>query len=528
MNKVVGLPSLVAHRAVTSPNSIFVEHADDGGSLTYLQVDALAKRWAYAMARQGIHAGDTVLTMLPPSFDAIAAWLGAAWLKAIEVPINTAYRGRMLNHVIDDSQATCLIVHAEFAEIALGDLSDGALIDTVVIVGGPAPAHPQVTSVDVDTFLRDAPAVALADPHGRDIAAIIYTSGTTGPSKGVLVPWAQAEVTATGIAPSELFGEDDAFYSPFPMYHMSGKGPLLAMALVGGRVVLKRRFDTTAFWDDVNTHQVTTTILLGAMVNFLTGQPATPSDADTPLRDVLMLPLADDVPSFESRFGVRARTTFNMTETACCILSDGYALANEKSCGRVRPGFEARIVDQHDNEVGPGELGELVLRSDEPWTLMAGYWGNPEATASTWRNQWLHTGDGFTRDPEGNFYFVDRIKDAIRRRGENISSAEVEADVNCHPAVLESAAIAVPAEDSEDEIKVVVVVKPGESLAPSELAAYLQERMPRFMVPRYIEIVGSLPKTPTQKIKKAELRKLGVTSTTFDRAASRPRSHNPV
>lgn len=168
------------------------------------------------------------------------------------------------------------------------------------------------------------------------------------------------------------------------------------------------------------------------------------------------------------------------------------------------------------------------LRSDEPWTLMAGYWGYPEATASTWRNQWLHTGDGFTHDPrETSISSTEsRTRSGAEAKTSNISSAEVEADVNCHPAVLESAAIAVPAEDREDEIKVVVVVKPGESLAPSELASYLQERMPRFMVPRYIEIMGSLPKTPTQKIKKAELRKLGVTSTTFDRGSSRPRARS--
>jgi crotonobetaine/carnitine-CoA ligase len=287
---------------------------------------------------------------------------------------------------------------------------------------------------------------------------------------------------------------------------------------------MRPRFDTARFWSDVREYRATTTILLGAMANFLHQQPAHPDDATTPLRDALLLPLVGDVDGFRERFGLRVRTTFNMTETACCILSDGGDLADDTSCGRVRPGFQARVVDADDVEVGPGELGELVLRGDEPWTLMAGYWGKPEATVAAWRNQWLHTGDGFTRDADGNFYFVDRIKDAIRRRGENISSAELEEEVNAHPDVVESAAVAVPSEYGEDEIKLVVVPRPGTRPTPEELVAFLSDRVARFMVPRYVEIVDELPKTPTQKVRKVELRAAGVGPGTWDRmATSTPR-----
>lgn len=514
------LPVLLATRAAERPDAPFVVLAESGATWTYGEADADTARWAAALHRAGVRAGDTVLTMLPPCTEAVAAWLGMGRLRAMEVPVNTGYIGAMLRYLVEDSQASIMVAHADHLP-ALAEAATGTL-RTVVVVGatGALPESPfeLVSASDfldaADGHVPDGPS-----PTGRDVASILYTSGTTGPSKGVLVTWRQAELTATGIMPSELFDDSDAFYSAFPLFHMSGKGPLYACALVGARVVMRRRFDTKAFWDDVRAYRATTTILLGAMANFLHQQPTRPDDADTPLRDALFLPLIADLDGFRERFGVQARTTFNMTETSCCIVSDGARLANATSCGRTRPGFHARVVDADDVEVPPGELGELVLRADEPWALMAGYWRKPEATVEAWRNQWLHTGDGFTRDADGNFYFVDRIKDAIRRRGENISSAEVEAEVNGHPAVLESAAVAVPSEFGEDEVKIVVVAQPGATLDPAELVGYLSERMARFMVPRYVEIRDALPKTPTEKIRKVELRAAGVTEQTWDRQA---------
>jgi crotonobetaine/carnitine-CoA ligase len=516
------LPELLSLRAAAAPDALYIQDAENGTTLTYGEADAMSRSWAHALARWGVAREGTVLTMLPPCFEAIGSWLGTAWLGALEVPINTAYRGRMLRYVVDDSRSSIAVVHRDYLDVVVESLGDDiSTLDTIVVVGGEAPEVPGTTTVTAQDFLADAAPVELTPPAGHDIASILYTSGTTGPSKGVLVPWAQCRLTATGIVPPAHFDETDGMYSPFPMYHMSGKGPLHAMAIVGGRVIIRSRFSTDEFWSDIRTYRATTTILLGAMVQFLNAQPETPQDADSPLRDASMLPLADNLREFEKRFGLRARTTFNMTETACCIMHNDYDLPNATSCGKIREGFSARVVDEFDHEVPPGVLGELVLRADQPWTLMAGYWGKPEATAKAWRNQWLHTGDGFTRDEDGNFYFVDRIKDAIRRRGENVSSAEVEADVNEHPAVLESAAIAVPSEQSEDEIKVVVVLKPGETLEPADLVAFLESRMARFMVPRYVEIVDELPKTPTQKVRKAALREDGVTAATYDRGDSR-------
>ena len=520
------LPALDARNARELPDEPFVVIAGDGVTWTYAEAHRDAERWADALSVAGVSAGDTVLTMLPPGTEAVAAWIGAARLRALEVPINTGYVGRMLRYVVEDSQARVIVVHADHLG-AVQDAIDGLDEPRVIVVVGARGELRSSTRrlVSAEEFLGrpSEPGERPDDPRGRDIAAIIYTSGTTGPSKGVLVTWRQMELTASAIMPDDLFGADDAFYSPFPMFHVSGKGPLLAAARLGARVIMRPRFDTAAFWTDVRDLRASTTILLGAMANFVRQQPARPDDADTPMRDALMLPLVDDVAGFGKRFGLRVRTAFNMTETACCIVSDGYQLANDTSCGRIRPGFQARVVDADDVEVGPGELGELVLRGDEPWTLMAGYWAKPEATVDAWRNQWLHTGDGFTRDVDGNFYFVDRIKDAIRRRGENISSFEVEIEIDSHPDVLESAAVAVPSQFGEDEIKAVVVPLPGRTLEPADLHAYLTDRMPRFMVPRYVEIVESLPKTPTEKIRKVELRAAGVGPDTWDGRPDRER-----
>jgi carnitine-CoA ligase len=337
----------------------------------------------------------------------------------------------------------------------------------------------------------------------------------------VWVPGPPLPPPPRGTFPEGSLTKDDAFYAPLPLFHIGGKNALQIMARCGGQVVLRQQFDTSAFWSDVARHRCTTTLLLGAMANFLARQEPRPNDAATPLDKVVMVPVISRVQAFARRFGVRICTVFNMTETSCPITSNGWIEDDDESCGIVRPGYSVRLVDEHDREVPMGELGELVVRSDEPWTQMAGYHGMAEKTVEAWRNHWLHTGDGFVRDERGRFHFVDRQKDAIRRRGENISSFEVEAEVNTHPAVLESAAVAASSEWSEDEVLVVVAVRPGQQVDPAELHAYLAERLPRFMVPRYLRFVDALPKTPTEKIRKAELRATGVDESTWDATSLR-------
>jgi crotonobetaine/carnitine-CoA ligase len=302
------------------------------------------------------------------------------------------------------------------------------------------------------------------------------------------------------------------------MFHMSGKLAFYGTALFGGRFVLRGVFKTDEFWDDVRRFGVTTTMLIGSTPAFVWNLPDAGRDREHPLRNVLMAPMPDDPEAFMDRFGFRIATVFNMTEISCPIVS-GWEPGPKGSAGRLREGYQVRIVNDQDETVPPGVLGEITVRSDEPWQLMAGYWRNPEATVEAWRNYWFHTGDAGMYDEDGYFYFVDRIKDAIRVRGENVSSMEVEAIVNDAPGVLEAAAIGVPSEYGEEDIKL-YVVPATDAFDPEELMRYLVTRLPRFMMPLYIAAVPDLPKTPTEKVRKHQLRDRDPEVDIWDREAA--------
>jgi carnitine-CoA ligase len=484
----------------------------DDRVLTYAEVEAEANRWARGLARHGVRKGDRVLLMIPSGIEHVLIWLGLCKLGALMVPVNEAYKGNMLRHQASDSAAAIAIVDQmhlpRWVEVAQG-LPDLKVVALYPDLAGAVDAPWKCISVAALRDADDSPmprAVEYFDPM-----AIFYTSGTTGPSKGVLYSYAQAHATAAPMA--RLCSPDDVFYMFLPMFHVGLSNMFGIVVIAGAAMAIRERFSASRFWPDVRRYRASMSILLSTMPNFLLAQPATPRDRDHSLTKVIIIPLFGELAAFRRRFGCEVTTFYNMTEVSIPLAADGFNLVDGTSCGRPRPGVTARIVDQHDEPVAPGTVGELVLRADEPWEFNLGYWRNPEQTAGAWRNQWLHTGDAFRADADGNFYFVDRLKDAIRRRGENISSFEVEAEVEAHPAILESAAVAVPASAGEDEVKVVVALKSGERLDPAELHAFLQGRLPAYMVPRYIEVRSEeLPKTPTGKVRKAALRADGVGS----------------
>jgi crotonobetaine/carnitine-CoA ligase len=495
--------------------------------MTYAEVDRAANRIGRGFQAAGVAKGDRVLVMLPSSIDYALVWLGLCKIGALMVPVNEAYKAGMLRHQANNAGAKVAVIWnghlkpwrdlgAELTELKTVFVYSDATI--------PAPTNAETESGErvgcgqslwsylPFSALQRAddspvpPAVEYYDPM-----AIFYTSGTTGPSKGVLYSYAQAHATAT--PPARLCAPDDIFYMTLPMFHV-GLSHMFGIVIINGATMaIRGKFSVSQFWSDIRHYKATFSILLSTMPNFLLSLPESQADRDHTLRKLIMIPLLKDLDAFRDRFGIRDVTTlFNMTEVSCPISADGFDLVNNQSCGRPRPGVQARIVDAFDEPLPPGKTGELVLRADNPWEFNLGYWQNPQATAEAWRNQWLHTGDGFQRDEAGNFYFVDRIKDCLRRRGENISSFEVEVEVDAHPAVLESAAVAVPSELSEDELKVVAALKPGATVEPAELLAFLKARLPAYMVPRYIEIrTDELPKTPTGKVQKMLLRATGTT-----------------
>lgn len=490
----------------------------DGEEWTFAEMRAKVRAKAAALRALGVEQGEHVAVWLPNGRDALIAFYAINYIGAVFVPFNTAYRGALLEHVVANSGARFLIVHPELlprlSEVDLAKVERLVVTGEAEVDGAPLPTI-AFASLSGDPQ-ADLPLERAIEPW--DIQSIIYTSGTTGPSKGVLSSYLHMFSNA-GPESWPMVGEDDRYMCVAPIFHIGGMGPPFVMLARGASVAMIDNFSTDEFWELAKATQSTTVFLLGVMATFLLKADPKPGDRDHTVTKAFMVPLTGDAAAFTERFGVDIYTIFNMTEISSPIVSD----ANPEkigTCGRPREGVDVRLVDENDCEVGVGEIGEMLVRTDRPWAMNSGYNANPEATAEAWRNGWFHTGDAFRRDEDGFFYFVDRVKDAIRRRGENISSFEVEADVCRHPAVREAAAIAVPSEYSEDEVMVVVAPVPGRTVDPRELSEFLIGSMPYFMVPRYVRLLDELPKTPSAKVMKAELRAEGVTGDTWDREAA--------
>ena len=392
------LPHLIARNAEQAPDRPFVDVVG-GGSLTRVQFHEEALRWASAFEALGVGEDQIIAAMLPVGIDAMTAWIGAGWLRARTVLTNTAHRGRMLHYVLRHCGATHLIASRRYLdriEQVIGDLPE---LRVIIVPDDEAPVSSLPARVvgRAELFAGTEPADRTGPAH-YDIGGILYTSGTTGPSKGVLVPWAQLHATASGNV-AEL-RETDAWYSPMPLSHISGISPFYAMALAGGRIVLKEAFSTTEFLGDITKYRCTAALIIGAMAQFLMNLPASPQDSDIPLRYIGVSPTPPFIDEFKERFGVVAFGGYNMTELSMPICWRGATVngAAYDSAGQIRPGYQVRIVDEHDEEVPAGMSGELIVRADEPWTMNAGYLAMPEETAAAWRNGWFHTGDVLRAD----------------------------------------------------------------------------------------------------------------------------------
>ncbi len=517
------LPHLLAKRAEDEPDRVFFQQID-GPELTYRQLHEGNLLWADAYRRLGVQPFENVATMLPTDVETYHSWMGLAWLRAIDVPMNTMFRDKMLQYIVDNSDAHTLVIGSEFAD-RLGDVaSDLPKLETIVVPDSDDVALDLPFRVVTRSEFLDgaSPATDLDGPEYYDVASIIYTSGTTGPSKGVLVPW--PELYWFDVYQEGDLTPDDALYMFLPPYHVSGKLNLYLTAKHNTRLVMRAGFSLGEFWNDIRSYECTAVGLLGPLARLLMLNPESPDDAVNPIRRATCGPLFPEIDAFKERFGLELGTGYGMTEIGAVTATEGTNIEDWRSCGKVRPGrpgYRLKVVDEHDEEVEPGVVGELIVRCEEPWCMNVGYYGMPEKTAEAWRNGWFHTGDGFKYDENGNFFFVDRLKDAIRRRGENISSFEVEGYVNDHPDVTESAAIGVPSELGEDEVKVLVVLKPESELTAEGLLEVLIPKMPRFMVPRYVEFVDALPKTEaTSRTQKVKLRDNALNENTWDREKS--------
>lgn len=483
-------------------------------SWTYAGARTAAAARAGSLREAGIERGDRVALMCSNREELVEIVLGCAWLGAIPVPVNTAIRGEQLRHVLSDSGARLAVAQPEHVS-AMREVEPTPRPERIWVLDGPAEAEPAWASCSA--LPPPGEEIPPVDAAPGDVAAILYTSGTTGPSKGVCCPHAQLFWFAVLTAELLEIGAEDVLYTTLPMFHVNALTAMLQALAVGATITVDARFSASRFWERCVETEATVTYLLGAMVSILERREPGPLDR----AHRVGIALAPATPpglleAFRERFGMELVEGYASTETNVALVSP----AGEQRpgmMGYVTEGFEARVVDEQDAEVPDGTPGELVLRHSAPFAFATGYWRLPERTVEAWRNLWFHTGDRVVRDGEGWFRFMDRMKDAIRRRGENISSFEVEHAVLSHEAVAAAAVYPVPSELGEDEVMAAVVPVAGGRLDPAELIRHLEPRLARFAIPRYVEIVDELPMTENGKIRKAELRDRGVTDETWDR-----------
>ncbi|PRZ40866.1 crotonobetaine/carnitine-CoA ligase [Antricoccus suffuscus] len=504
----------------TCPDNI--AHVAGGDAWTFAQSYEHAMRIAGGLHQLGAQRQQTIALMLDNSMDAMHVWTGITLGGAIEVPINTAHKGHFLSHVLNDAQTSIAIVEDTYAERVERVAEELTNLRTLVVRGDISAAdrlRERFRVIGLDEVVSADPLESRPNRHD-DLIAYMYTSGTTGMSKGVEISHVHAYTYSSREDGPRGPSPSDRVLVTLPMFHLAGQWVGCYQSLIHQNTcVIEPGFSASKFWSVVRENKITYTTLLGAMAEILQQQPPQADDADNPLKYATMHPLASDVLGFAERFGIEIGTGYGMSEIGG-VMTGSWESLQPGEAGRARDGYQLRVVDPAGADVQPDEVGELWVKPDDPLMVMNGYHNLPDKTADTIVDGWVHTGDAFKTDDDGHFYFVDRMKDALRRRGENISSFEVEKVINEYPQVYESAVVAVPSDLTEDDIKAVIVTREGQSIDPVELIEFLVDRMPYFMVPRYLQFASSLPRTPTQKVQKHLLRDADANQDVWDREAA--------
>jgi len=478
---------------------------------TYAQAHDLSNRYANAFRGLGIRKGDHVAVMMANCPEFIWTIWGLAKLGAVTVPLNTAARGELLKYFITQSDSICVVVSADLADRVAEALGGDHNVRAFCTLGGPgALANSGRTRVDLAAFAT----AAAEEPDPSQVLAsdpqyIMYTSGTTGPSKGVISPHSQAHGVGRSLAQNFGYRPDDVVYTCLPLFHGNALWYSCYAALWADcALAVSPRFSASSFWDEIRATGATQFNALGAMTNILLRAQPSPRDREHQVRQAMLVPLSPGVyREVSERFGVQVTSLYAMTETfAVTMFTPDDPVSKGSSAGKPRGLSELLIVSDEDDPLPIGEVGEICVRPCEPGIVMSGYYKMPEATVRDTRNLWLHTGDRGRLDEDGYLYFVDRKKEAIRRRGENISAYEVEMLIARHPSVLEVAAVPVTSELSEDEVMVYVVCRDGCTVSAEDLVRFANQNMAHFMVPRFVHFIDALPKTASEKIEKYKLK----------------------
>ena len=512
--------------AKRGPSWEFVDYSGDKYTLGFL--DAQSTSLAHGLRASGARAGECVISILDNCVEQLLLLFACAKIGAVHVPLNTAYKGEYLRHQVADSRAVVLVAEKEYVE-RLTAIEAGLPDARSLLVKGEMPAGTAATMLDV-RLLADV-LVPTEEPTGHvsrpgDLAMLVYTAGTTGPSKGCMISQNYLCNQARQLATCMHYNEDDVVWTPLPGFHMNQySATVLSAMMLGAKCAIYPRFSVSRFWDELERVGATVTHILSSMVRFIAEAPDTPAS----LRYKGRLRVAGGAPFppelqqiWRERFAPRhvsAPVGYGLTECAIVTSTDMNAERPATSSGTHNDDFEVMIVDDNDAEVPAGTPGEILVRPKKPHVMFEGYWNRPVETMKVLKNLWFHSGDIGKFDKDGWFYFLDRKKDYLRRRGENISSMEVEGVLSLHPSVAEVAVHAVLA-DLEDDVKATIVLAEGAAITEEELCRWSVENLPYFAVPRFIEFRAALPKNPVGRVLKYELRDQGVTAATWDRDKS--------
>jgi crotonobetaine/carnitine-CoA ligase len=518
------VPAILAQAVATHPERPFLEVAG-AACETYAQTGQRVEALATRLYGLGVRAGHRLLSMLPNSHSAVHAWLAANRLNAVDVGINTGYKGKSLEHAANLSEAKVLLTTTPHLDVILQSASQFTHLRTVVLLDDCAHDANGTSPLRILRYTELLPASIPDTPDHRaapsDTGSIIYTSGTSGPAKGVMLPHAQIALLARRSAQKMDLTVDDVFFSFYPMYHMAGKFmSVLATMTAGGKVVLDSGFDPAHWLARIRDYGATVTAAHGPMLEMVYAQPPGPADRQHKLRLIRTAPFPKRIAAaFEARFGVRGMEVWGMTEIGIPCWTDYREPLRVGSCGKIDADhFELAVLDACDQRVPEGQIGEFAIRPRFPWTTMQGYLGMPDKTVEAWRNLWFHTGDCGYVDQDGYVYFVDRAKERIRRRAENISASDIEAAALLHPDIKEAAAVGVDSGfEGDDDILLCVVPRPGALLDNTELLRFLMRELPHFMMPRFLCQLPALPRTVTGKLQRSLVKDVASQSERWDR-----------
>ncbi|MCV7198647.1 AMP-binding protein [Mycobacterium angelicum] len=492
------VPAVLDRRAEQHPDRVLLSIA--GAEVTFEQMRRRSCAAAKVLADNGIGRGDCVALFTATCPEWIYFWLGAARIGAVSAAVNAANKGDFLVHNLRLSQAKVILTDAQ-RRPRVEEVADQLDTDCVVLNGDSLP--------DVTAGPDDSAAPG-------DVGALFFTSGTTGPSKAVATSWHYLFTVAATAAAAWKFRSQEALWTAMPLFHLSAAPTVLAPMLVGGTTVLAGGFHPGQVWDDVRAHDAIGFVGAGAMVTMLQNLPEDPRDAQLPLRFISAAPIdANSYRAVEERYGCRIVTMYGMTEAFPIAVKGVDEQGVPGTSGKPNPSFEVRIVDGDGAELPTGAVGEIACRPRYPHVMSEGYVGSGLRVEP--HQEWFRTGDLGRFDSDRNLTYLDRLKDSLRRRGENVSSVEVETAAMSHPSVAEAAAVAVPSELGEDDILLVVTLQPGSVLDCADLLDHCSARMPYFCVPRFVETVDELPKNGIGRIRKDLLRARGLSQAAWDR-----------